>query len=61
MIPVHLKKIIKEVSRKALKEALRQALKQTLREALKELLLLMTIHNCSRVQRVKTNTYRKGH
>ena len=57
MVPVHLKKIVKEVLRKAL----RQALKQVLREALKELLLLMTIHNCSRVQRVKTNTYRKGH
>ena len=57
MVPVHLKKIVKEVLRKAL----RQALKQVLREALKELLLLMTIHNCSHVQRVKTNTYRKGH
>ena len=53
MVPVHLKKIVKEV--------LRKALKQALGEALKELLLLMTIHNCSRVQRVKTNTYRKGH
>ena len=60
MVPVHLKKIVKvlgKVSRKVLKKALKEALKQ----ALKELLLLMTIHNCSHVQRVKTNTYRKGH
>ena len=61
MFPVHLKKFVKEVLRKALRQALKQALKEALREALKELLQLMTIHNCSRVQRVKTNIYRKRH
>jgi hypothetical protein len=61
MVPVHLKKIVKEVLRKVSRKALKEALRGVLREALKELLLLMTIHNCFHVQRVKTNTYRKGH
>ena len=57
MVPVHLKKVVQEV----LGKVSRKVLKEALREILKELLLLMTIHNCSHVHRVKTNTYRKGH